>query len=90
MRCGYDRCLEALEFHHIASGEKDFGISARGHSRSWEKTRQELDKCILLCANCHREIHAQKFSEGNFKLSEVDALVKQSGGKEERKEGTPA
>jgi hypothetical protein len=57
-RCGYDRCLEALEFHHEEKGLKDFGISARGYTRSWEKIKQELEKCTLLCANCHREIHA--------------------------------
>ena len=52
--CGYDRCMEALEFHHLASSRKDFGISSKGYTRSWIKIRQELDKCILLCANCHR------------------------------------
>jgi hypothetical protein len=59
-RCGYDRCVEALEFHHAEAGEKEFGISAKGYTRSWEKTMQELDKCNLLCANCHREIHSDK------------------------------
>lgn len=56
--CGYDKCAEALEFHHLESNGKDFGISARGYTRSWERTKKELDKCILLCANCHREVHA--------------------------------
>ena len=56
--CGYDRCLEALEFHHLDPSQKDFAISQRGHSRSWERVRKELDKCVILCANCHREIHA--------------------------------
>jgi 5-methylcytosine-specific restriction endonuclease McrA len=62
-RCGYDRCSEALEFHHLSSDDKDFGISANGHSRSWERTKKELDKCILLCANCHREIHSKSAIE---------------------------
>ena len=57
-KCGYNRCLEALEFHHFQKTGKDFGISARGYTRSWSKIKQELDKCILLCANCHREIHS--------------------------------
>jgi 5-methylcytosine-specific restriction endonuclease McrA len=56
--CGYDRCREALEFHHLNSFRKDFGISSKGYTRSWGKVQKELDKCILLCANCHREIHA--------------------------------
>lgn len=53
--CGYGRCLSGLEFHHINPLEKDFSISAR--MTSWEAIRPELDKCILLCANCHREVH---------------------------------
>jgi len=57
--CGYDWCIEALEFHHPDSSKKDFGISSRGYTRSWEKIREELDKCVLLCANCHREIHSR-------------------------------
>ena len=56
--CGYDLCAEALEFHHLDSSRKDFGISGRGYTRSWRKIREELDKCLLLCANCHREIPA--------------------------------
>ena len=58
--CSYDKCLGALEFHHKDSNHKDFGISAKGYARSWEKVKSELDKCILVCANCHREIHATK------------------------------
>ena len=56
--CSYSRCPEALEFHHLDPNQKDFAISQRGHSRSWERVRKELDKCVILCANCHREIHA--------------------------------
>jgi 5-methylcytosine-specific restriction endonuclease McrA len=55
--CGYCQCIQALEFHHTNSSGKDFGISARGYTRSWKEVKKELDKCILLCANCHREVH---------------------------------
>ena len=55
--CQYDRCSQALEFHHTDSSTKDFTISS-GHTRSWERMKKEIDKCILLCANCHREVHA--------------------------------
>ena len=58
-RCGYSRCVDALEIHHLESSEKDFGISAKGYTRSWKKVRAELEKCELLCANCHREVHAK-------------------------------
>lgn len=55
-RCGYDKCTDAFDFHHVL-GEKDFGIGSKGYTRSWERVKIELDKCILVCANCHREIH---------------------------------
>jgi len=58
-RCGYDRCMDAFEFHHTDSSKKDFGISEKGYTRSWNKVKEELDKCRLLCANCHREAHAK-------------------------------
>ena len=56
--CGYDRCSEAMEFHHLDGTKKDFGISQKGHTRGWKKVKVELEKCVMLCANCHREIHA--------------------------------
>ena len=56
--CGYSNCLEALEFHHLHSDGKDFGISDKGYTGSWQKIAEELDKCVLLCANCHREVHS--------------------------------
>lgn len=55
--CGYNKCIDALEFHHKNPEEKDFGISS-GETKSWEKIKNELDKCLMLCANCHREIHS--------------------------------
>ena len=56
--CDYDRCLDALEFHHYSSSQsKDFGISNKGYTRSWTRVKEELNKCILVCANYHREIH---------------------------------
>lgn len=55
--CGYKKCAKALEFHHVRTEGKDFGISEKGYTRSWKKVREELDKCVLICANCHRELH---------------------------------
>lgn len=57
--CGYNKCLTALEFHHIDPEQKDFGIGAKGYTRSFEKVKIELDKCVMLCANCHREEHVR-------------------------------
>lgn len=56
--CGYDKNMAALEFHHKNPDEKEFQIDMRHFSNnSLEKLQTELDKCILLCANCHRETH---------------------------------
>lgn len=54
--CGYNRCIRALEFHHLDPSQKDFTIS--GKSKSFETLKKEADKCILVCSNCHKEIHA--------------------------------
>lgn len=56
-RCGYNKCVDALDFHHVNPLIKEFDISRNGHTKSWEKLKKELDKCILICANCHREEH---------------------------------
>jgi hypothetical protein len=57
--CGYNRCISALEFHHPDPAQKDFGMSSGGWTRAWSKIKEEIDKCMLVCANCHREIHAE-------------------------------
>jgi 5-methylcytosine-specific restriction endonuclease McrA len=69
--CGYDRCIEALEFHHLDPSQKDFGISKKGYTRSWGKVKEEVEKCILLCANCHREARA-----GKLQLPQVTVVEK--------------
>ena len=56
--CGYKKCKDALDFHHTDPNKKDFAIGQSGHCRSWERVKEELDKCQLVCANCHREIHS--------------------------------
>ena len=56
--CGYNKCISALEFHHLDPTQKEYGIGYKGYTRSIEKNKKEADKCVLVCANCHREIHA--------------------------------
>jgi hypothetical protein len=56
--CGYDRCLRALEFHHVDPATKRFGVAFRGVTRSLDAARAEARKCVLLCANCHAEVEA--------------------------------
>lgn len=55
--CKYKKCVSALDFHHKDPRKKDFGISAKGNCHSWKRIKEELDKCILVCKNCHQEIH---------------------------------
>ncbi len=54
--CGYDRYIGALEFHHRDPNEKDFQGTG-GTVLSWDRIKVELDKCDMLCSNCHREVH---------------------------------
>jgi len=62
--CGYDKSSAALDLHHLNPEEKAFGLgSARATIRSWDKIVTECRKCIMLCANCHREYH-----EGLFEI----------------------
>ena len=56
--CGYDRCLSALQFHHVDPAQKRFGLAARGIALSLARAREEARKCVLLCANCHAEVEA--------------------------------
>ena len=56
-RCGYDKCRAALDFHHLDPDNKKFSLGGN-YNRKWEEFKKELDKCVLLCANCHREEHA--------------------------------
>lgn len=56
--CGYDRHVGALQFHHLESSQKLFGLAARGATRSLDAARAEAEKCVLLCSNCHAEVEA--------------------------------
>ncbi len=56
-KCGYDKYIGALEFHH-PENNKEFGIGQKGYTKSWEAIKKELDKCMLVCSNCHKEIAA--------------------------------
>ena len=57
-KCGYNKCVAAMDFHHKDSDDKDFALS-NGNTKSWAKLRQEADKCLLLCCRCHRELHEE-------------------------------
>lgn len=53
--CSYDGCVSAFDFHHVDPMGKDFSISDR--MTSWAAIERELEKCVLLCCRCHREVH---------------------------------
>ena len=55
--CGYDRLQTALEFHHLDPSEKDFSVTGATNTKRLSLMIEEVRKCILVCANCHREIH---------------------------------
>jgi hypothetical protein len=54
--CGYNACDSALCFHHLDSSTKE--IYLNGIDKSFETIKPELDKCVLLCRNCHAEVHS--------------------------------
>jgi len=55
--CGYKKCINALEFHHLNKDEKKEKPAYIIMRWSYERAKKELNKCILVCSNCHREIH---------------------------------
>ena len=55
--CGYNKYLGALSFHHLDESGKSFDLSTKGLTRSWARIKEEVNKCVLVCENCHREIH---------------------------------
>lgn len=60
-RCGYlyAGCVRIFTFHHLDPSEKEFKIGS-GHCYAWETMVKELDKCIMLCLNCHAELHDEE------------------------------
>ena len=58
VRCGYEKYIGALDFHHLDPIQKSFSLSVKGLCYSWETILTEANKCILLCKNCHAEIEA--------------------------------
>lgn len=57
-KCGYDKCGASLEFHHINPEEKDERIARMiSNNYSLETVKKEIEKCVVLCSNCHHEFH---------------------------------
>lgn len=79
LACGYDRYPGALQFHHLDPTTKEFSLSMRGLTRSLERIRTELSKCILLCANCHAEVEAGLIEPGPPPTSAVAQAATRGG-----------
>lgn len=57
--CGYDEHAQALEYHHLDSTKKNFNIATWSRTaHNEEEIHREMDKCVVLCSNCHRVIHS--------------------------------
>lgn len=67
--CGYNRCLAALQFHHLDPEQKSFGVD-RGATLAYDTMLAEAQKCALLCANCHAEVE-----DGYVSFSGSSAVV---------------
>lgn len=72
IRCGYDRCIKALEFHHIDPSKKDFTIS-NDHFHLLEAV-EESKKCILICSNCHKELHDNLWNIEDLNIEEREEV----------------
>lgn len=68
-KCGYDRCVEALEYHHKEPNEKIDEVSKLATHYNLNDGLLEIEKCVLLCANCHREFHFLAKNIENFNIS---------------------
>ena len=75
--CGYNKCIHALQFHHLNPEDKEVALSSWSYM-NWTKITNELKKCILVCSNCHQEIHAgvreipQVWSKFNKQYQELE------------------
>ena len=64
--CGYNKTISALEFHHIDPSKKEYGIASNGTCHNILKDIEEIKKCVLVCANCHREIHEGFYNQADL------------------------
>lgn len=73
--CGYNKCMSALEMHHLDPSKKSFGLGyIMSHPCSWDKLIPEMNKCLLLCANCHRELHDGLLDPNLIKRIEIKTI----------------
>ena len=66
--CGYNKCNNALDFHHLDPDKKEFSIAHARLTSFNDKVKNELNNCALVCSNCHREIHAGLIDLLSYKI----------------------
>lgn len=76
IECGYHNCISALEFHHKDPAIKDNSALRRIGSISWERRKRELDRCILVCSNCHRWIHWNNYTGASIDPALSNFLIR--------------
>ena len=64
--CGYNKCSNSLDFHHVNPEDKKFQLVATEMFRPPLTLVEELNKCILVCKNCHYEIHTKERNKNVF------------------------
>ncbi len=73
--CGYDKSIRALEFHHADPQSKKMSISKElfrdkaPNEELFNKLKKETEKCVLVCRNCHAEIHQGLIQADGKKLN---------------------
>ena len=80
-KCGYNKCYDALDFHHIDKSEKEFDLGKINKRFSSVKklttvVLEELDKCSVLCRNCHRMEHLNLMRSEKYKELIYDKVKK--------------
>lgn len=72
-KCGYNKNIAALEFHHVKPSSKSFPLDARHLSNtSTNKILDEAKKCVLLCSNCHKETHYPEMDNESLKAKKIN------------------
>jgi len=72
--CGYNRHTGGLSFHHVDNTIKDFNVSSTKLTYSSKRLVEEASKCILVCHNCHSEIHAGLIDDSKIALINFDGI----------------
>ena len=76
--CGYNKTTRALKFHHVNASKKEFNLSG-WKTKNWDAIANEAKKCVMVCGNCHDEIHdglrkCPELKERNFKYDKFGIL----------------